>query len=118
MADITTVNDITESGLANLTFTSAGAEGDKFENNGKYMVVVKNAGEETITVTFTAQTTTFVSPTYGTASISNKTLVVAGGRTGYICSLPTNSFNNADGDVVITYSSNTNVSVAICSVSN
>mgnify|MGYP003131932833 CR=1 FL=1 len=118
MADITTVNNITESGLGNLTFSTATESGDKFENNGKYMVVVKNAGEESVTVTFTAQTTTFVSPTYGTASISNKTLVIAGGRTGYICSLPVNAFNNSDGDVVMTYSQVTNVSVAICSVSN
>ena len=82
------------------------------------MVVIKNAGEESVTVTITAQTTSFVSPTYGSASISDKTLTVAGGRTGYITSLPVNAFNNADGDVVMTYSQVTSVSVAICSVSN
>ena len=36
MAEISTVNIITESGLATLEFTSASESGDKFQNDGRF----------------------------------------------------------------------------------
>lgn len=116
MAEITTVNEITQSGLTTLAFTAAGETGDKYFNGGKLFVVIKNTGEISTTVTFTAQVTSFVSPQYGDSTIANATLVVAGARSGYIGPFPSSTFNDTDGNVNITYSVHENVTVAICSL--
>ena len=116
MADITTVNEITQSGLVSLEFTGVNADGDKYENGGRLFVVIRNQGEETCTVTFTAQKTSFVSPQYGDASLKNETLAVLATTTGYIGPFPSSTFNDADGYVNLTYSVSEGVSVAICSL--
>tara|TARA_R100000742_G_C4279648_1_gene104980 strand:+ start:9787 stop:10143 length:357 start_codon:yes stop_codon:yes gene_type:complete len=115
MADITTVNGITETGLTGLTYTSASAEGDKFENNGRMFVACKNASEGAVTFTFATQVTSFVSPTYGNATKSNSTLAVPAGGVGFIGPFDVQAYNDSDGYLNITYSAATSVSVAICS---
>ena len=114
MALITTVNAITQSGLANASFTSA-SESDTFENNGRLFLACKNAGESSVTFTVATQITSFDSATYGPATKSNATVEVAAGRTGYLGPFESAAFNNADGLATITYSSTTSVSVAVCS---
>ncbi len=114
MATINTINTINSTGLANLTYTASSGEGDKFPNNGNQYVAIKNASVSAMTVTFATQVTSFNSPVYGPAVKSNSTLTIAGGRTGWIGPLSPNAFNDTDGNVNITYTSATNISVAIC----
>jgi hypothetical protein len=116
MADITTLNQISQAGLS-LTYTACSEEGDKFEGTGKNkFVVIKNTSEGEITVTIVAQTTSFDSPVYGTSSVANATIAVAPNATGCIGPFPSMAFNDSDGYVNMTYSSHTNLSVAICSL--
>ncbi len=114
MATITAINTINSTGLATLSYTASSGEGDKFPNTGNYYVSIKNASASTMTVTFVAQVTSFDSPVYGPAVKNNSALSIAGGRTGWIGPLSPNAFNDTDGNVNITYTSATNISVAIC----
>ena len=117
MAEISTVNVITESGLAALSFTSASGSGDKFQNDGRLFVACKNGNAEgdAITFTFTAQVTSFDSPQYGDATKANATLAVEPGQIGFIGPFAGEAFNDSDNNVNISYSATTSVSVAICS---
>jgi hypothetical protein len=116
MADITTRNEITQAGLTFLSYSAASSGGDEYENNGRFFVVIKNSGEVSCTVTFTAQVTSFHSPQYGTSSIANATLAVASGRSGFIGPFPVSTFNDTNGYVQMTYSATSDVTVAICSL--
>ena len=59
MADITTVNVISEAGLNTLTYADADSEGDKFANNGTLFIVVKNDSGESVTVIGPFETSAF-----------------------------------------------------------
>lgn len=61
-------------------------------------------GASTATVTITAQTTTQNIPGYGPVTKSNITQTLGGGSTYYIGPLPAQAFNDANGNVQITYS--------------
>lgn len=111
MATLTSVS-ITESG-SQLTLSSAGAEGDKWENNGNQFLLIKNGSGESVTITITTQVTSFDSPRYGDSTKSNTTLAIAGSQDGMIGPFPVGAYNDTDGNCNISYSSTTNVRVGV-----
>ena len=118
MATITS-QEINETGLNNPTFTAASATGDKWENSGTEFIAIKNAtGGDPLTITFTATTTSFTSPTYGPSTKSNATIAIAGGNTGFIGPFEAAAFNDEDGFVDITYSDHTTLSIAVFTLSS
>lgn len=118
MALITTINEINSTGLATLTFSAASVGGDKYLNVGPLFVVIKNESESASVVTFTAQTTSFDSPIYGPAVKNSTTVTVANNRTAYVGPMEPNAFNDVDGNVNITYSSHTGITIAVCVLNN
>jgi hypothetical protein len=118
MAIITTINEINSTGIEPLVYSNASVGGDKYLNVGNLFVVIVNGGSETSVVTFTAQTTSFDSPVYGPA-VKNPTIMsIAAGRTAYVGPMEPNAFNDEDGNVNITYSVHTGVTLAVCVVNN
>lgn len=105
--------ELNETGIAAITFTAAGAEGDEFANSGSQFIVVKNDSLSSITTTIVVQKASVDSPLYGTLTKANATLVVVAGRIGYIGPFKAPSFNNGDGNVEITYSAYESLSVAV-----
>lgn len=118
MATITTINEINSTGLATLSFSAASVGGDKYPNVGNSFVVIVNSSEATSVITFAAQTTSFDSPIYGPAVKNSTTISVAAGRTAYVGPMEGQAFNDVDGNVNLTYSSHTGVTIAICVVNN
>lgn len=93
-----------------ITFTSAGAGGDTFRNNGKTLFIATNGSGAAITITFAAQNRANVN---GAAlAVSNVTMAVAAGQVAIKAHLPEAIFNNSSGSVAVSYSSATSVSVA------
>ena len=118
MATITSA-EITEVGIAAPTFTAADAGGDDWLNSGTEFLLLKNGhASDSTTVSFTAQVTSFESPTYGPATKATRTIVVVAGDTAAIGPFVPSAFNNATGYCQITYSTHTDVSVAIFTLAN
>lgn len=106
--------EISESGIADPTFTACDAGGDDWENSGTNFIAIKNNTEATaITITFTATTTSFDSPTYGPSTKANRTIEVDGQKVAFIGPFEPAAFNDADNLVAITYSAVTNLSIAV-----
>lgn len=90
-----------------LTYASCAATGDVFPNDGKTLVHFLNTG--------TQKTVTFVSPaTVGGLATTDPTATVLA-TTGTCIAGPFDPvlFNNASGQVAMTYSSETALSVAV-----
>tara|TARA_R110002072_G_scaffold121850_1_gene256057 strand:+ start:10102 stop:10452 length:351 start_codon:yes stop_codon:yes gene_type:complete len=111
MATLTSVS-ITESGTQ-LTLASAGAEGDKWENNGNEFLLVKNGSEGSVTITITTQVTSFESARYGDSTKSNTTLAIAAGQDGMIGPFAVGAYNDTDGNCNVTYSSSSSVRIGV-----
>lgn len=89
---------------------SASAGGDTFRNNGKTFLYIRNAGGSTITVTLSA------TPTPAGLTITPPTISVAGsGVTILAGPFDPAYMNDADGNISITYSAVS--SVTICPIS-
>lgn len=94
-----------------VTAASAAGGGDVFPNNGKTLVEITNGGGSSITPTFAA---TGVLPSG--AAISSVATAVAAGATRVFGPFPPNEFNNSSGQVAITYSSATSVTLRVISM--
>lgn len=105
------IQQMTSSGLE-ATYASAAAGGDKFANNGKTFIHVKNGDGSDKTVTITSQVT---EPPAGTAA-ANIAVTVTAGEERMIGPLNQNGFNDSNGDVNVTYSAVTSVTVAAISL--
>ena len=103
-----TVTPVTRSGY-NLTdaLTAAGASGDSWANNGTELLAVKNAGMSAITVTLA------YAGTFDGATPTNKTVSVGAGKTYLIGPFPQSLYNDANQRANVTYSSATDVTVAV-----
>jgi hypothetical protein len=84
-----------------------------FTNDGKTWVWIENASGSSMDVTFTAQTTSIAKPGFGTLTIGDRVVTVGAGANAVIGTFPTGSFNNGSGQVAITYSLETSVTVAV-----
>ena len=116
MATIT-VQTITESGITP-TFASATAEGDVMDNDGKTFLMIKNDGGGSVTVTVTAQVTSFNMGAFGPLTKSNATIAVGAGAEGMIGPFSTLAFNTNNSQISITYSGVTSVTIAGFKINN
>lgn len=103
---------------ADLTLSTAAAGGDTFANDGRTSFIVQNGSGAAITVTLTAQNTTTTLPGGTTATIANRSKSIAAGSVGIFDALPPAFFNNASGQVAVTYSGVTSLKVAAVRLSN
>lgn len=94
-----------------LSLASAGAS-DKFTNpKGTAIAVVTNNSGSSITATLTARTTTRpASGQFPAATIADQVVSIANGATKIIGPIPT-CFNDANGDVTLTCSATSSVTV-------
>lgn len=105
MATLTVQNMVGTSGVVP-TYASAAGGGDKFANDGKTLLHVKNDDVSPITVTITGRQACNQGTTH------NLTMTVAGGAEKMIGPLDQGRFNDASGLVDVGYSAVTSVTVA------
>ena len=119
-----TVQDITNAGLVRDTdsdiFVAANADGNYFKNDGKTILIVKNGGAASRTVTIAKQKTSIKVAGYGNITLSNLTLIVdaSGNQPEGFIQVPTAGYNDGNGRVQITYSSNADLTVCAFRISN
>ena len=86
------------------TYANAGGAGDVVTNtDGKTLLHVKNPGASSATVTVTAQVSSTTKPGFGTVSRANIVASLAAGEEAFLGPFPTSAFNNASGQISITY---------------
>ena len=103
-----TVNTIDNDGLnSESVYVSAAAGGDQFANTGREFIVVKNGDAGTPTVTLATPAT------YGGLAVAD-VAVTMGATTGeqMIGPFPTGIFNDANGNVQITYTAVTSLTIS------
>jgi len=110
MAELT-LQQITEAG-GSVTYSAAAGGGDTADNGGSTFLNIKNAGEAAITVTITAQTTSVDSNIYGDLTKANASIVVEGVAEAFIGPFKPSAFNDGNGEIAITYSGVTSVTIA------
>lgn len=114
MADLT-IYEIDPDGTA-VTFASAGGSGDKIDNSGpnrgRVYAHVRNDSGSSITVTVTAQRSEVKNGQYGDLAISDKTITVGASAEKVIGPFAPYIFNDSNGDVNLSYSATTSVTVA------
>ena len=111
MAELT-VQQITETGGA-ATYVAAAGGGDTADNNGHLFLHIKNSGaEESITATITALTTTVDSGMYGDLTKANAIIAVAASGEAFIGGFAPAAFNDGNGEIAITYSGVTSLTIA------
>jgi len=110
MAELT-VQQITEAGGA-ASYEAAAGGGDTADNNGNMFLHIKNGGGGEITVTITAVTTSVDSGVYGDLTKANATIAVAAGTEAFIGGFAPAAFNDGNGEIAITYSGVTSVTIA------
>jgi len=104
------VTNLSSSGVA-LTLASAAGGGDVFPNDGKTFFAITNASGGSINVTFTAQTTSAEKQGMEDITYTDKVVAVANGATKLIGPFATGTYNNSSGQVAVSYSSATSVTV-------
>jgi hypothetical protein len=102
-----TVQEITIDGLEAAAGVAAGATGDTFANNGKCFIEVEDTGTTAPTVTIASQVACNQGETH------DVTVDVQSGEIRHIGPFPTSRFNDADGLVTVTYSSETDVTIRV-----
>jgi hypothetical protein len=112
-----TVQTIDDLG-ASVTFAAAAGGGDTAPNDGKTAIIVRNGSGASINVTLTPVLTAATLPTGTTATVASRVIAVPAGGAGMIAGLAPAFFNNASGQVAITYSAVTTVTVAVVKISN
>ena len=110
MAELT-LQQITEAG-GSVTYSSAAGGGDTADNAGSTFLNIKNGGGSEETVTITAQVTSLATEIYGTLTKANASIAIAGSGEAFIGPFKTGAFNNASGEIAITYSGVTSVTIA------
>lgn len=109
---ILTRQNLIETGIS-ITESAAGGAGDKATNtDGKTILLVKNGSAGSITVTVTEQIANPTDPNYGILTKSDVSKAVAAGAIAVIGPFPVAAFNDSNGDVNISYSAATSVTVA------
>lgn len=108
---VLTIQNCVDTGLAP-NFGNANAAGDRMPNDARTFLWVKNGGGAPITVTITAQKTSISVGNFGTLAKSNGGGTVADGAEKLFGPFAPGAFNNGNGQVVISYSGVTSVTVA------
>lgn len=110
MATLTALTPV-ETGTT-YTTASAAVGGDVVANNGKTILQVTNGSGSSITVTVAAVNTDLSNPLQGSVTKSNSITSVGAGATKIIGPFPTGVFNNTSGQIAITYSAVTSITIA------
>lgn len=104
MAALTTVA-LSRAGVPDSGGTAAGAGGDTFVNDGVTMLLVKNGSGASINVTFA------YGQTVDGQTVPGKVVAVGAGVTTLIGPFPSNLFTDSNGNVAVSYSAVTSVTV-------
>lgn len=100
MATLTVQRTTTAAPYAIEDYETAEETGDEFNNNGRTFLIVDNQdGVENLTVTIVSQAT------IRGLSVQDPTLTLSASDSGIFGPFPSALFNDADGNVSITYSS-------------
>jgi hypothetical protein len=103
-----TVQSIVAAGI--VPSYAAAASSDKFANNGRTYLHVKNGGGAPITVTIVTQYTA------GGLALADQAVSVANGAEKVIGPFPTDLYNDANGETTVTYSATTSVTAGAFSI--
>ena len=107
-----TIQTVTEAGIEP-TYAAVAGGGDVVANlRGDVVLHVKNGAGASMTVTVTAQQTTKSVPGFGALTKASVAVAVPAGEERLIGPFPKSAFNNASGNLAITYSSPTTVTIA------
>ncbi len=106
---VLTVQKLTNTGVTP-SFAAADVAGDKFANNGRQFLVVRNGGAASITVTINSQ------KKCDQGFDHDLTVDVAAGAEKWIGPFDPNRFNDGDGNVEVAYSAVDSVTVAALSL--
>ena len=107
-----TAQSIVQTGLE-ATYASAAGGGDEFANNdGKKKIIhIKNGDASDMTLTIVTQNSV------GGLAVADQTVVVTGTEERFVGPFNTGYFNDGDGNVQLTYSAVTSVTIAILDIS-
>ncbi len=111
MAELT-LQQISETGGAATYVAATSGDGDTADNNGNMFLHIKNGGGGAITATITALTTSVDSGMYGDLTKANATIEVASEGEAFIGGFAPAAFNDGNGEIAITYSGVTSVTIA------
>lgn len=105
-----TIQDITRSGLE-ATYAAAASGGDKFANNGRVMIHIKNgdASDHTVTVD--------IPKTVDGQAVTDISVTVTASEERFIGPFPPSIYNDSDGYVNLTYDAVTSVTIGILRLS-
>jgi hypothetical protein len=103
MAELT-VQQLSRAGIE-LSLSAAAAGGDSFPNNGDTLFVVKNGNTAERGVTFAIQRTV------DSQSVTGRTVTAVTAATMLVGPFPTEIYNDSDGLVQVTYSSEADLTV-------
>lgn len=101
-----TVQQISTAGLTPTAGVAAAAAGDTVINNGRTYIEIIDTGTTAPTITITGQVTC------NQGSTHDITVAVPAGGTKKIGPFNTNWYNNSDGSIEVSYSSETDVTIA------
>jgi len=91
------------------TPTMADAAGDTFANTGAQLLLVEHTNQAGSAVTLTIATTL----TIDGEAVNDKQIVIAPGEKHLLGPFPPNVYNDANGNVVLSYSSATDIDVTV-----
>ena len=114
MATITVQNAAEGGGI---TFGTAAGGGDLVPNDGKTILVFWNDDAALSVVTVTAQDTTATGVGFGAVTKADAVQSIEANSADVMGPFPTTAFNNASGQIVVTYSSVTDLDIAAVRVS-
>ena len=101
--------DITTSGLSASTGLQNAVSNTYFVNDGRTLLIVKGGGSA-VTGTAVTQAGTISQAGYGTVSLTNQTFSVPSGAVVVVGPFPQGRWNNAYGNVAVSFTSVTGVS--------
>lgn len=108
-----TPQQISEAGVADVTFTAAAGGGDTIAWHSSLLVIVKNDSGGSITVTAGEQAPASITDgRYGTVTKSDATLAVGAGDIGIFGPFPRAGFRDSSGNLNLTYSGVTSLTIA------
>ena len=101
----------------NVAFVAASGGGDVVPNDGKTVLLFWNDDSSLAIVTVTAQDTTATAAGFGAITKADAVKSIAADTADVMGPFPTTAFNNSSAQIVVTYSSVSDLAVAAVRVS-
>jgi hypothetical protein len=102
---------ISQSGLVP-AYTAALVAGNVLQNTGIQYFHVRNESASSVTATVVPVITTVIDPGLGELVKENAVLTLAAGEAGFLGPFETKAFNSPEGQITLTFTSVTSVTVA------